>query len=54
MNCSVTVSVGARRTEARTYVTGVQAILGALRILAARSGGGGLRLVGKNEGNVSR
>jgi trehalose 6-phosphate synthase/phosphatase len=54
VNCSVTVSVGARRTEAKTYVTGVQAILGALRILAARSGGGGLRLVGQNEGNVSR
>ena len=52
MRCSVTVSVGARRTEARSYVTGTQAILGALRILATRGGGGGLKLVGQNLGNM--
>jgi len=52
VKCSVTVSVGARRTEARNYVTGTQAILGALRILASRGGGGGLKLVGHNQGNM--
>jgi hypothetical protein len=44
--------VGARRTEARSYVTGTQAILAALRVLVSRSGGGGLRALGRNEGNV--
>jgi trehalose-6-phosphatase len=51
VKCSVTVTVGARRTEARSYVTGTQAIIGALRIFAAKGGGGGLRLVGQNQGN---
>lgn len=46
----VTVNVGTRRTEARSYVTGTQAILAALRILASR--GGGLRTIGKSQGNV--
>jgi trehalose 6-phosphate synthase complex regulatory subunit len=49
---AVTISVGARRTEARSYVTGTQAILAALRVLVSRSGGGGLRVFGRNEGNV--
>jgi hypothetical protein len=49
---AVTISVGARRTEARSYVTGTQAILAALRVLASRNGGGGLRVFGRNEGNV--
>ena len=35
----ITVNVGARRTEARHYVTGTQAILAALRVLASRGGG---------------
>jgi trehalose 6-phosphate synthase complex regulatory subunit len=48
---AVTVTVGARRTEARSYVTGTQAILSALRVLASR-GGGGLKVLGKNQGNV--
>jgi trehalose 6-phosphate synthase/phosphatase len=47
----VTVSVGARRTEARSFVTGTQAILTTLRVLASR-GGGGLKVVGKSQGNV--
>jgi len=35
----LTVNVGARRTEARHYVSGTQAILAALRVLASRGGG---------------
>jgi trehalose 6-phosphate synthase complex regulatory subunit len=46
----VTAGVGARRTEARSYVTGTQAILAALRVLASR-GGGGLKVMGKSQGN---
>jgi len=46
----VTVNVGVRRTEARRYVPGTQAILGILRILATR--GGGLRPMGNNQGNI--
>ena len=45
----VTVSVGARRTEAKSYVTGTQAILTSLRVLASR--GGGLRVMGDSQGN---
>ena len=45
----VTVSVGVRRTEARSYVTGTQAILTSLRVLASR--GGGLRVMGNSQGN---
>lgn len=47
----VTVTVGARRTQARTYVTGTQAILSSLRVLANR-GGGGLRALGQNQRNI--
>lgn len=46
----VTVSVGARRTEARSYVTGTQAILSSLRILASR--GGSLRVKGNSLVNI--
>ena len=46
----VTVSVGVRRTEARSFVTGTQAILSALRVLASR--GGGLRVMGQSRSNV--
>jgi len=46
----VTVSVGVRRTEARSYVTGTQAILSALRVLASR--GGTLKSIGYSQGNV--
>ena len=46
---AVTVSVGARRTEARSYVTGTQAILASLRVLASR--GGGLKVMGDSQGN---
>jgi hypothetical protein len=45
----VTVSVGARRTEARSYVTGTQAILASLRVFASR--GGGLKVMGESKGN---
>jgi trehalose-6-phosphatase len=44
-----TVSVGVRRTEARNYVTGTQAVLASLRVLASR--GGGLRVMGDSQGN---
>jgi trehalose-6-phosphatase len=46
----VTVNVGARRTEARSYVTGTQAILAALRVLASRVG----RPLSAANGNVVR
>jgi trehalose 6-phosphate synthase complex regulatory subunit len=46
----VTVNVGVRRTEARNYVNGTQAILSALRALASR--GGALKPVGKSQGNI--
>jgi trehalose-6-phosphatase len=34
---AITVSVGVRRTEAKNYVTGPQAIISALRVFASRS-----------------
>lgn len=46
----VTVSVGARRTEARNYVNGTQAVLGTLRLLASR--GGSLKVMNHSQGNV--
>jgi trehalose 6-phosphate synthase/phosphatase len=46
----VTVSVGARRTEAKSYVSGTQAILSSLRILASR--GGSLKMLGRSQGNI--
>ena len=46
----ITASVGARRTEARSYVTGTQAILSSLRILANRSGS--LKAMVNSQGNI--
>jgi trehalose 6-phosphate synthase complex regulatory subunit len=48
----VTVTVGARRTEASSYVSGTQAILSTLRGLATRGGGPGLKALGTNRGNI--
>lgn len=48
---SVTVTVAARRTEARSYVTGTQAILSVLRIFASR-GSGGSKALRNNQDNV--
>jgi len=48
---AITISVGARRTEAKSYVTGPQAIISALRVLASRSGGG-LRVLDSSQGNI--
>ena len=46
----VTVSVGARPTEAKNYVNGTQAVLGTLRFLASR--GGSLKGVNYSQGNI--
>jgi trehalose-6-phosphatase len=48
---AVTVCVGARRTEARSFVTGTQAILSTLRVLVTR-GGGGLKILGASQSNI--
>jgi len=48
---AITVSVGIRRTEAKSYVSGPQAIISALRVLASRSGAG-LRVLDSNQGNI--
>jgi trehalose 6-phosphate synthase complex regulatory subunit len=50
VNSVVTVNVGARRTEAKSYITGTQAVLTTLRHLASR--GGGLRVMGQSQGNI--
>jgi trehalose 6-phosphate synthase complex regulatory subunit len=49
LKSALTVSVGARRTEATSYVTGPQAIISALRVLASRSSGGALRVLDLNQ-----